>query len=68
MAVSISLLTFRNKAKTVEDNVDGVVENIGVAKKALQEAGDKIRGSSLSLQQIQDRVLEVRWKCIYLSA
>lgn len=49
----------RNKAKTVEDNVDGVVENIRVAKKALQEAEDKIRGSSLSLQQLQDRVLEI---------
>ncbi|XP_072281495.1 laminin subunit beta-3 isoform X2 [Pyxicephalus adspersus] len=49
----------RNKAKAVEDNVDGVVENIKVAKKALQEAEDKIRGSGLSLQQIQDRVLEI---------
>ncbi|XP_053562666.1 laminin subunit beta-3 [Bombina bombina] len=52
--------TARNKAQDVESNVDGVVMNLREAKTALQEAGDKIRGSSSSLQQIQNRMEEIR--------
>ncbi|KAM9320217.1 laminin subunit beta-3 [Gastrophryne carolinensis] len=50
----------RTKANGVEDKVDGVVENLKTAKKALQEAEDKIQGSSISLGQIQDRMLEIK--------
>ncbi|KAE8622758.1 hypothetical protein XENTR_v10005363 [Xenopus tropicalis] len=49
----------RNKAKDVEDGVDGVIMNLSQAKTALQEAEDKIRGSSSSLQQIQNRMHEI---------
>ncbi|OCT91581.1 laminin subunit beta-3 [Xenopus laevis] len=49
----------RNKAKDVEDGVNGVIMNLGQAKTALQEAEDKIRGSSSSLQQIQNRMQEI---------
>ncbi|XP_075709792.1 laminin subunit beta-3 [Rhinoderma darwinii] len=49
----------RNTAIRVEENVDGVVDNIRQAKKILQEAEDKIRGSSTSLLQIQDRMQEI---------
>lgn len=49
----------RNKAINVEENVDGVVGNIRQARKILQEAEDKIRGSSTSLWQIQDRIQEI---------
>ncbi|XP_056413919.1 laminin subunit beta-3 isoform X2 [Hyla sarda] len=49
----------RNKAINVEENVDGVVGNIRQARKILQEAEDKIRGSSTLLWQIQDRMQEI---------
>ncbi|XP_068125858.1 laminin subunit beta-3 [Hyperolius riggenbachi] len=49
----------RNKAKDVEDKVSGVTENISTARTALDEAEDKIRGSTLSLQQIQNHMLEM---------
>ncbi|KAM4795742.1 laminin subunit beta-3 [Rhinophrynus dorsalis] len=50
----------RNKATDVEDGVDAVVVNLRQAKTALQEAEDKIRGSSSSLQQIQNRMQEIQ--------
>ncbi|XP_069801062.1 laminin subunit beta-3 [Dendropsophus ebraccatus] len=49
----------RNKAISVEENVDGVEGNIRQARKTLQEAEDKIRGSSALLWQIQDRMQEI---------
>ncbi|XP_040279997.1 laminin subunit beta-3 [Bufo bufo] len=49
----------RNKAINVEENVDDVVGNINQARRILQEAEDKIRGSSTSLLQIQDRMQEI---------
>ncbi|KAM8976348.1 laminin subunit beta-3 [Pelodytes ibericus] len=49
----------RTKAIDVENDVDGVIMNLGKAKTALVEAEDKIRGSSSSLQKIQDRMQEI---------
>ncbi|OCT94287.1 hypothetical protein XELAEV_18011955mg [Xenopus laevis] len=54
-----SLCNVGNKAKDVEDGVDGAIMNLSQAKTALQEAEDKIHGSSSSLQQIQNRIQEI---------
>ncbi|XP_060087236.1 laminin subunit beta-3 [Heteronotia binoei] len=50
----------RNRANTIEGNVEDVAENLRQANIALQEAEDTIHGSGYSLQLIQDRLDEIQ--------
>uniref|UniRef100_A0A7M4DUM8 Laminin subunit beta 3 n=1 Tax=Crocodylus porosus TaxID=8502 RepID=A0A7M4DUM8_CROPO len=50
----------RNRANAVEGNVEEVAENLRQARTVLQEAQEMIRGSSYSLQFVQDRLDEIQ--------